>query len=368
MKNRWIDTQHGKSGEKIDELFDPDQEGELVKESLQEWLCDHRYEITKCISIALRNHEKSYAEWFRYVDSRSGLDELALYSLSRKHGVQTAIYNKSYVWTTLSDHVFRSDQEIYSLCGINLMFLGETTYGIIKNIRVPNPEEIQQPTLIQQSTLTTAKKTAKKTCWESRRGKTVKKSETKPKLEKRSRTLSESHQVTFGIAPPPVVSRSDHSNRKNIDYLTLNDGLEDNEVPSPKRRRKATYRPRSGPSSTRQATRKHTASPESQNVKDTGTHSTLPAVPSAVSKSTPSDELTGIPNETDDQILPDLVLEHDEPNTTQAVSTEEEMDAVAALLSLGEVGNKTLDDNNENAELMPIGGQNVPLDVAPQPI
>ena len=366
MKNRWIDTQHGKSGEKIYELFDPDQEGELVKESLQEWLCDHRHEITECISIALRNHEKSYAEWFRYVDSRSGPDELALYSLSRKHGVQTAIYNKSYVWTTLSDHVFRSDEEIYLLCGINLVFLGETTYGIIKNIRVPNPEEIQQPTLIQPPT--TAKKTAKKTCRESsRQGKTVKKSETKPKPEKRSRTLSESHQVT-GIAPPPVVSRSVRSNRKNIDYLTLNDGLEDNEVPSPKRRRKATYRPRSGPSSTRQAARKHTASPESQNVKDTGTHSTLPAVPSAVSKSTPSDELTGVPNETDDQILPDLVLEHDEPDTTQAVSTEEEMDAVAALLSLGEVGNETLDDNNENAELMPIGGQNVPLDIAQQPI
>ena len=30
MKNQWIDTQHGKSGEKIYELFDPDQEGELV--------------------------------------------------------------------------------------------------------------------------------------------------------------------------------------------------------------------------------------------------------------------------------------------------------------------------------------------------
>ena len=41
MKNRWIDTQHGKSGEKFYELYDPDQEGELIKESLQEWLCDH---------------------------------------------------------------------------------------------------------------------------------------------------------------------------------------------------------------------------------------------------------------------------------------------------------------------------------------
>ena len=245
------------------------------------------------------------------------------------------------------------------------MFLDETMYGIIKNIQVPNPEEIHQLT---PTTTVGHKKAAKKTCRESRRGKTVKKSETKPKWEKRSRTLSESRQVTFGIAPPPVISRSVCSNRKNIDYLTLNDGLEDNEVPSPKRRRKATYRPRSGPSSTRQAARKYTASPESQCVKDTGTNSTLPAVPPAVSKSTPSDELTGIPNETDDQILPDLVLKHEEPNTTQAVSTEEEMDAAAALLSLGEVGNKTLDDNNENAELMPIGGQNVPLDIAPWPI
>ena len=134
MKNKWIDTQHGNSGEKIYELYDTDQEGELIKESLQEWLCDHRFEITECISIALRNHEKSYAEWFRYVDSQSGPDELAIYSLSRKHGVQTAIYNKSYVWMTLSNHVYRSDQEIYSLFGVNLVFLDETKYGIIKNI------------------------------------------------------------------------------------------------------------------------------------------------------------------------------------------------------------------------------------------
>ena len=82
MKNRWIYTQHGISGEKIYELYDPDQEGELIKESFQEWLCDNQNEIAQCIGIALRNHEKSYAEWFRYIDSRAGPDELALYGLS----------------------------------------------------------------------------------------------------------------------------------------------------------------------------------------------------------------------------------------------------------------------------------------------
>ena len=230
---------------------------------------------------------------------------------------------------------------------------------------MPNPVEVQQPT---PTTAKGHKNLAKKTCRESGRSRTPKKSETKPKWEKRLRTLSESRQVTFGIAPPPVVSRSIRSNRQNIDYLTLNDGLEDNEVSSPKHRRKATYRPHSGPSSTRQAARKYTASSESQGVKRTGSNSTLPAVPSSTSRSTPSDELPGVPDKIDDQILPDLVLEHEDPNTTQAVSTEEEMDAVAALLSLGEMGNDTLDDNNENAELMPIGGQNVPLDITPQPI
>ena len=299
------------------------------------------------------------------MDSRSGPDELALYSLSRKHSVQMAIYNKSYVWTTLSDHVYQSDQEIYSLCGVNLMFLDETTYGIIKNIRVPNPDEVQQPIPM---TAVGHKKLVKKTCRESGHGRTLKKLETKPKREKRPRTLSESRQVTFGIAPLPVVSRSIHSNRQNIDYLALNDGLEDNEVSSPKRRCKATYRPRSGPSSTRQAAHKYTASSESQGVKRTGSNNTLPAVPPSASRSTPSDELKGVPGKIDDDFLPDLVLEHEDPNTAQVISTEEEMDAVAALLSLGEMGNDNLDDNNENAELMPIGGQNVPLDIAPQPI
>ena len=262
----------------------------------------------------------------------------------------------------MADHVLRSDQEIYSLCGVNLVFLDETMYDIIRNIWVPNPDEAQQ------STPTSAvghKKSAKKTCRESGRGKTSKKSEQKPKCEKRSRTLSESRQVTFGIAPPPAVSRSVRSNRQNIDYLTLNDGLEDDEVSSPKRRRRTTYRPCSGPLAPRQATCKHTASPELQGVTKTGASSTLPAVPPPASKPTPSDELTGIPNKTDNQILPDLVLEQEDPNTTQAVSTEEEMDVPAALLSLGEIRD---DDNNENAELMPIRGPNVPLDIAPQPI
>ena len=144
MKNRWIDTSYGAKVEKIYKLFNPDIDGEIVKESLQEWLCDHRHEITQSIGIALRNHEISYAEWFRYINDQSGPDELALYSLLCKHGIHTSVFNKSYVWMTLMNHVNRTDDKIISLSGINLVYLGATTYGIIRDIRTCSPTQHHQ--------------------------------------------------------------------------------------------------------------------------------------------------------------------------------------------------------------------------------
>ena len=120
---------------KIYGLFDPTIDSEIVKENLQEWLWDNCFEVTECISIALCNHERTYAEWFQYVDSSPGPDELALYCLARKHGIQVAVFNKSYVWTTLADHITRTDDEIIQLCSVNLVFIGPTEYGILRNIR-----------------------------------------------------------------------------------------------------------------------------------------------------------------------------------------------------------------------------------------
>ena len=137
---------------------------------------------------------------------------------------------------------------------------------------------------------------------------------------------------------------------------------------------RTTYRPGSGPSATRQATSKHTVSPDLKSASKSRTAGTLPAIPASTSTSSSivvSDPaLTGVPNTTNEQQLPDLVLEHDDPKTSQAtgaISTEEEMDALAALLSLGEVRDDTLEDDN-NAQLMPIGGLNVAVDAAPEPI
>ena len=100
------------------------------------------------------------------------------------------------------------------------------------------------------------------------------------------------------------------------------------------------------------------------------TLSKLQAVPPPPPKKT-NDELPGVSTE---QTLPDLVLEQEGtsyqkiPPGTDTTGTEEELDAAATLLSLGTIRDDTLDEDTENSELMLIGGQNAPIDAAPEPI
>ena len=110
----------------------------------------------------------SYAEWFRYINDQSGPDKLALYSLSRKHGIHTSVFNKSYVWTTLMNHVNRTDDKIISLSGIDLVYLDATTYGIIRDIRTPHPQPELNPTL-PKTPGQTSKCAGKVTCRSSSR-------------------------------------------------------------------------------------------------------------------------------------------------------------------------------------------------------
>ena len=55
----------------------------------------------------------------------------------QKHGIHTSVHNKSYIWTTLSNHLGRSDEEIIELCGVNLVFLGPARYGKLRKICQP---------------------------------------------------------------------------------------------------------------------------------------------------------------------------------------------------------------------------------------
>ena len=324
MKNRWIETVSVDKGKRIYELFDPNGDGEIIKEGLQEWLCNNRLEITNCISIALRNHERTYAEWFKYVDDKSGPDELALYSLSHKYGIHTSVYNKSYVWTTLMNHMTRSDEEIYRLSGVNLIYLDETTYGIIREIRAPQLDAIQ-PT--PKPRKRTSRKTGKVTCRDSSRGRKTSNTNNSSKSSGshtgRTHSLSESRCTNYGITPTSVNTRSVRSSRHKVDYVSLNDGYDEDSTPTNKRR-KESFRPRSAPSVTRLSAHKRMNSPETVKASE------LSAVPST-SDDTPlsgvlimttSDKtpLSGIP--TNDNILPDLVvIAPRDPNVPTATNT-----------------------------------------------
>ena len=284
IKNRWINTTHGNRGEKIYEMYDAETEGELVKESMQEWLCDNRHQITECISIALRNHKLSYAEWFKYVDDKSGPDELMLYSLSQKYGIHTSVFNKSYVWTTLMNHITRTDEEIYKLSGVNLVYLGPTVYGIIRDIRAPQTDVI---VIAPKSTGTSSKRTGKTTCRDSSCGRGRKPSNTTQKQTERRissqvgrpQTLSESRKVNYGIAASNTTTRKVRSSRQPIDYVSINDGYEDEDAPPTKKWRKESYHPRSAPSATRISANKRMNSPKSVTIEGNPTTDALTGVP-----------------------------------------------------------------------------------------
>ena len=192
--------------------------------------------------------------------------------------------------------------------------------------------------------------------------------------EKRARTLSESRSKNYGITPPPQTLRN---GLPPIDYLTLNDGFDNDPVISPKKRKRPMHRPRSTPSATGVAAQKHT-SPEEQSADkrslepSTSALSAVPSTSKATNIVTPM--LTGVPTLQNADTLLDLVLNRETlnlelPSSTgvDPVSTGEELDAIDALLSLGKVRDNTL-EYDDNAELIPVGAPTNNLDAAPVPV
>ena len=97
-----------------------------------------------------------------------------------------------------------------------------------------------------------AKKERHKTTCRTGTQTSVKKPKSTPVTKKKAHALSENHSELYGIsdtAEPAVTFRSRCRSRRDIDHLTLNDGLEEDSVESPKQRKKASYPPnRRGPS------------------------------------------------------------------------------------------------------------------------
>ena len=362
-------------------------------------MCDHRLEITSCVSITLNNHEHSYAEWFKYIDDCSGPDKLALYCSLRKYRVHTAVYNKSYVWMTISNHLILSDTEIFDCSAVCLIFLGQTKYGILCEIKQPSPGRTIQPTPSNKKPPSAQKGCHKTTCKSGTHNTSAKNHEIST-CRRKAHTFSESRSQQYGLpeadATTPI-PRSRCRSRRDIKYLSLNDGPDEDTPEPPKHKKKVSYPPsRKGPSAGRVAA--CVSSPEmspksiitSNSLK--GVQSlpaeplsevSLPAVPALTGVPSMPENITPTGEEPDK--LPGLASNQVSNNDTEVdtgkgnksntepketfnvepLSNEEEMDVVDALLSLSTLRDDSVDLLTENETLMPIGGGNLPIDVAP---
>ena len=83
LKNKVVDTASVRDGYLIYELFGDCEEGEIVKEQVQMWICDNRLEVTNNVSATLRAKKMSFANWFRMSEENRSPDELLIYCLSK---------------------------------------------------------------------------------------------------------------------------------------------------------------------------------------------------------------------------------------------------------------------------------------------
>ena len=158
----------------------------------------------------------------------------------------TVIYNSSYVWTTLSSHLMYNNSEIMECCKVCLVFLGKRKYAILKKFRPPAPQPTPKPPTKENACKCQCR--GKTTCCTTGRKCTASASTTDEnkgkKPVKRMRTLSEQRLQNYGVGSSTVddtasKTHGKHSSRKDIDYLKLNDGLDDTleATHSPKRKR-----------------------------------------------------------------------------------------------------------------------------------
>ena len=65
LKNKVVVTASVRDGYLIYELFGDIEEGEIVKEQVQTWICDNLFEVTNSVSATLRAKKMSFLVGFK---------------------------------------------------------------------------------------------------------------------------------------------------------------------------------------------------------------------------------------------------------------------------------------------------------------
>ena len=182
--------------------------------------------------------------------------------MSRRH---TVIFNKSFCWSTLCNYISYTDSEIVERSTVLLIYVGVSKYAIIQS-KPKIPYDIGKPSNTERGGKTKMKTTPKKrTCRSNtRKPAPVTDSSIGVRCTRSSgRTLSEQRHDKYGIGSASTSTNS-RTHQKKVDYLKLNDGLEEppETVKSPMPKRRHTHLPlRSGPLSRRQKAKKIVTSP-----------------------------------------------------------------------------------------------------------
>ena len=349
-----------------------------MKEQLIDWICDNHVDLANCMSIALNQSNQSLTAWLQKITMNDDFvpDELTLYCLARFTGHHTLVYTNDFCWSTLLNQFRLSEDALYERSKVKLVYVGHHMFIELKHIRLPKPS----PPEPAPTTKSVAKKQKP-----NKRSKKVTSRGDKPKPKR----TKKSGEPIRSMTPPPL--RPTRRNRKSIDYFKLNDGLDESVVESPKQKKHKPYSPppRAGPSTTRQAARKRKSSQDiteemklpdlvsntcKSDALNGGTINDPPRKSSrtktlaveqtsndpTVSSKTPVSDLTSEPEKT--TVQPNV-----EPTGHDTCTTTDEEDAIEALLALGELpdSSNTVDMQNDNEQLMPIGNFNTGMDINP---
>ena len=65
MEDRIIISDSICDGFLVYEMFGDGEEGELIREKVQMWICDNRMEVTNAVSTTLRAKQGLLGDWFR---------------------------------------------------------------------------------------------------------------------------------------------------------------------------------------------------------------------------------------------------------------------------------------------------------------
>ena len=357
-----------------------------MKEQLINWICDNRVDLANCMSIALNQSKQSLTEWLRKITMNDDFvpDELTLYCLARFTGHHALVYTNDFCWSTLLNQFRLSDDALYEKSKVKLVYVGHHMFVELKDIRIPKPI----PPVPAQSSMSVCKKPKS-----NKRNKKVTSRGDKPK---RTRKSGEPIRPVTPLPPRPT-----RRNQKSVDYLKLNDGLDEPVIESPKQKRHKPYSPppRAGPSATRQAARKRkmcqdnseemklpdlVINTKSSDALNGGT--LINPLRRSARKQTPGQLESSKNNPATEDARSDTIISSNiptwnvpseptkvtaqpivEPTGQDICTTTDEEDAIEALLSRGDLPDtsNTTDVQNDNDQLMPIGKFNTVVDINP---